>query len=652
MADKRRHPFHLLTTLHQTSIMKTMTSSGSRSSIDTRRKPRRPGLLQIRAPAYLLKTNLISKYFAAENMDNANQDFALKLKLATREKLRKFDSLRGREVSSASFWDVVVVTAADERQKDAYELQVKEKLGREELPLGIDYKIFSDPAGCKIGNGGSTLCALQYLSDIYGQNLSKMRAILIHAGGSSQRLPSASALGKIFTAMPLGEPLYQMLELKLATYVDFPTHMKPGVLVTCADDIELYSIADDEQVRFDKPGFTALAHPSTLSVGATHGVFVLQPRDDDAGWSEMETGTCLRFLHKPSVDKMRKMGAVRPRRSSGFPLSDREFVYTDSTYYVDFPTVRHLLQLHKEVGPLECEIDAYGDFLQALGPEANVDYTRNTGNVVKENAGLVEIRQKIFRLLRGTPLNVILLNNSKFYHIGTVGEYLFHFAEDGALKGELGLLSTAFSARFDEKTGLSASCVMHSVLEASCHVGDGAVVEYSKLEDGASVGGGAVVSNCWVGPGASVPDGVLMHILCVNQQEGNRFVTVAFGVGDDLKRHVDADKSMETLTVFGETLGTCTALWGLDNGGLKFSDDLSRCSLWTACLFPIGEDPRVSFSMTLEMIQAVLDGGALALAKNCKRMSMHQALQCKNLQEMLNFRKGLYGDIMKRSGSR
>ncbi|XP_077463169.1 fucose-1-phosphate guanylyltransferase [Stigmatopora argus] len=584
-------------------------------------------------------------------MEMANQDFATKLKLATREKLRKFDSLRGQDVSCASFWDVVVVTAADEKQKDAYELQVKEKLGRKELPLGIDYKIFSDPAGCKIGNGGSTLCALQYLSDIYGKNLSKMRVILIHAGGSSQRLPSASALGKIFTAIPLGEPLYQMLELKLATYVDFPAHMKPGVLVTCADDIELYGTPDDEKVRFDEPGFTALAHPSPLSVGATHGVFVLEPRDD-AGWSEMETGTCLRFLHKPSVDKMRETGAVRPGRSSGFPLSDREFVYTDSTYYVDFPTVLRLLQVRQEVGPLECEIDAYGDFLQALGPDANVDYTRNTGNVVKEDTGLVEIRQKIFQLLRGTPLNVILLNNSKFYHIGTVGEYLFHLAEDGALRSELGLLPTAFSARPGEKAGSPASCVMHSVLEAGCRVGDGAVVEYSKLEDGASVGRGAVVSNCWVGPGASVPDGVLMHTLCLNQQEGNRFVTVAFGVEDDLKRNADAAESMETLTVFGETLGTCTGLWGLDDGGLKFSDDLSRCSLWTACLFPVGEDPRVSFSMTLEMVQAVLDGGGLALAKETKRMSMHQALQCKNLQEMLNFRKGLYGDIMKRSGSR
>ena len=141
----------------------------------------------------------------------------------------------------------------------------------------------------------------------------------------SQRLPSASALGKIFTAVPLGDPLYQMLELKLALYVDFPSQMKPGVLVTCADDIELYSTAEDQSVRFDKPGVTALAHPSPLSIGTTHGVFVLDSSETSTH-SEMENASCLRFLHKPSVDKMRDGGAVRERQSGCFCLSDTEFV--------------------------------------------------------------------------------------------------------------------------------------------------------------------------------------------------------------------------------------------------------------------------------------------------------------------------------------
>ncbi|KAE8294261.1 Serine/threonine-protein kinase TNNI3K [Larimichthys crocea] len=413
-----------------------------------------------------------------------SQEYNTKLQTATREKLRRFNSLRDRELQPAEFWDVVAVTAVDESQREAYELQIREKVDRKELPLGIHYKVFSDPPGSKIGNGGSTLYALQQLDDIYGKALGSLRVILIHAGGFSQRLPNASALGKIFTAMPLGDPLYQMLELKLAMYVDFPLQMKPGVLVTCADDIELYSIAEDESIRFDKPGFTALAHPSTLSIGTTHGVFVLDSSEKST-YSEMENISCLRFLHKPSIDKMRDSGAVCKRQSGCFSLTDAEFVYTDSTYYVDFDTAKSLLNLLKELGPLDCEIDAYGDFLQALGPRATIDYTSNTANVTKEESSLVGIRQKIFHLLKGTPLNVILLNNSKFYHIGTTSEYLFHLTEDVALRGELGLLSSAFSVHMNENS--SGCCIMYSVLDPICSVGAGSVVEYSRLGAGVCI---------------------------------------------------------------------------------------------------------------------------------------------------------------------
>ena len=136
--------------------------------------------------------------------NSMSRDNDLRLKLATREKLRKFNSLRGefclcciltsrevqlqfvflllrlpvfffiflffyffivfitwlscvfslcegREVQPGEFWDVVVVTAADESQREAYELQVSGKVDRKELPLGTQYKVFSDPPGCKIG---------------------------------------------------------------------------------------------------------------------------------------------------------------------------------------------------------------------------------------------------------------------------------------------------------------------------------------------------------------------------------------------------------------------------------------------------------------------------------------------------------------------
>lgn len=445
-------------------------------------------------------------------------------------------------------------------------------------------------------------------------------------------------------ALPLGEPMYQMLELKLAMYVDFPSQMNPGVLVTCADDIELYSVGEEERVTFDKPGFTALAHPSSLSVGTTHGVFVLDLRESSSR-PEMENTSCLRFLHKPSVDRMRDEGAVCHKQTGSFCVSDSEFVYTDSTYYVDFNTAKTLLNLLHELGPLSCEIDAYGDFLQALGPKATVEYTNNAANVTKQERSLVEIRQKIFHRLKGTPLNVILLNNSKFYHVGTTSEYLFHLTEDEALRGELGLLWSAFSVT----EASSGCCIMSSVLHPSCSVGAGSVVEYSRLEAGASVGGDSIVSSCWVGLGQAVPDGVFMHSLCVKHREQAGFVTVFFGIRDNLKRSVASPAFAEELELLGLSLSKCLSFWGMDGELPKFSGD--RCSLWDARLFPVCSDQASSFSSSLTMLQAVRRGSASAPPKDVPFMSMQDCLQQKNLKEMMKLRRGLHGDITQRKVS-
>lgn len=54
------------------------------------------------------------------------------------------------EVQSGDFWDLVVITAIDEDQKCCYEVQLKEKVLRRELPLSV-YHVFADPPGNKIG---------------------------------------------------------------------------------------------------------------------------------------------------------------------------------------------------------------------------------------------------------------------------------------------------------------------------------------------------------------------------------------------------------------------------------------------------------------------------------------------------------------------
>ena len=127
----------------------------------------------------------------------------------------------------------------------------------------------------------------------------------------------------------------------------------------------------------------------------------LYQSDEESVPSSCSMGKCRKFLHKPSKDLMRSSGAV-------FQNNLEEYIYSDSSY----------------------EIDAYGDFLQALGPDASPEYCRNVKNVTIALPDLIKTREEIFEVLKDTPLNVLMLNKSKFYHIGTTQEYIEHFCND------------------------------------------------------------------------------------------------------------------------------------------------------------------------------------------------------------------------------
>ncbi|XP_072275578.1 fucose-1-phosphate guanylyltransferase [Pyxicephalus adspersus] len=569
-----------------------------------------------------------------------------RLQRETQRRLAQYSSMRGREVRPGEFWDVIVITAADKQQERAYQQQIADKLARKELPLGVRYHVFSDPPGPKIGNGGSTFYALHCLNQLYPHELDSFRVMLIHAGGYSQRLPSASALGKIFTALPCGDPVYQMIDLKLAIYIDFPANMKPGVLVTCADDIELYS-SQGTAVKFDKPGIIALAHPSTLAIGTTHGVFVLEKCDSE--FSELQIRSCRSYLHKPSIEKMRQTGAVTvdPSKTnlSGSPNNNNprsEIVYTDSLFYMDHQTSKLLLYFFQELGGLKCEIDAYGDFLQALGPDATLDYTKDTANVSKVETQLTDVRRKIYFLLRETEFTVIVLNNSKFYHIGTLQEYLHHFTSDAKLQAELGLQANVFSIIPDQDKNLNKVCVIQSILDARCHVSPRTVIEYSRLGPGVSIGECCIISGSCINISSAIPNKSFVSSLSLLIDGRLMYATILFGIEDDLKKSVASLSDLNSLQIFSKSLLQHLQLWGIQVSENLFSSD--QKSLWSARLFPAYRTLQESVEASLEMLKATCRQSQVHLG-DAERLSIEEMLKYKNVEEMLNFRNHLYKEI-------
>ncbi|RDD41056.1 Fucose-1-phosphate guanylyltransferase [Trichoplax sp. H2] len=557
--------------------------------------------------------------------------------LLRRETLRKrnlFQSVRQDDELEIPFWDIVVITASDSEQEVAYMAQLQAKMGCE-LPASVKYHVFPDPVGLKIGNGGSTMAALDNLEQIYGKELDNYKVLMIHAGGYSQRLPSASVLGKIFTALPFGNPLYQMIEAKLMMYIDFPSRMKAGVFVTCADDIELFTI--DGNWDFYQPGFTALGHPSPLKIGTTHGVFVLNAEDNksDSEFS-VQSAKCRRFLHKPSIEVMHREGAV----------VDADTVFTDSAYFMDRNTAKLLLKYYLNHRPLQCEIDAYGDFLQALGSEANDDYTHNTSNITDVTETIVQTRKEIFQWLKGTQLNVLLFKNSVFYHIGTTLEYLNHYCNNTDFQYELSCHPMVMTVGKNALT--DASCpevgsrcsIIHSKIGKNVQLYGESIVEYCLIENDVTIQPNCILSNIHLSSNLTVPENSFLHSVAVKQGTQKYFVTVAYSVGDNIKKYTSNISQLDTLNYAGRKIShVIRNVLNLNPADIWTNG--TKIDLWHAKLFPSYKSHRDSVEFAVKMLNYVQTDRRIDLDSIPNRLSMADVIKQKDVLSILNYRLDL-----------
>uniref|UniRef100_A0A8C4R4G6 Fucose-1-phosphate guanylyltransferase n=1 Tax=Eptatretus burgeri TaxID=7764 RepID=A0A8C4R4G6_EPTBU len=551
-------------------------------------------------------------------------DLSSLLTAATARKLKKYDSLRGCRFTRGQFWDVVVLTASDEKQAECYKHQMEVKRKRQEFPLGVSFHVFADPPGPKIGDGGSVLFTLSELDKLYGKQLESKHILLIIAGGYSQRLPSATVLGKLFMALPMGERAYQMLDLKLAMYIEFPLWFGPGVFVSCSDDIEVY---DASQLTMPGAnGIVALAHPSPLHVGTMHGVYVL---NRDAGMQ-----VCKRFLHKPTIDEMHKAGAVLQDLTS----NPDEFVYTDSVYHISLSTSKTLKMIYAQLNPLDCEVDAYGDFLQGLGTEVDLGDMKVTKNISRVSDRLIQVKKHILCCLKGTPLHVLPLDRSKFYHLGTLHEYLYHFTRDDNFRNELGIVSNSFSSSKPD-TVAQSSCVIHSLVNGS--VKTGSVVEYSILGQEVVVGENCVISGISLNERAIIPNNTFLHTVSVSKNETSAFVTIFLGISDDVKKSVSSLQEFSALTMLGRALSFNLQIWNLDLSDDLFTNPGCGRSLWNARLFPMCETMELSAATSLKMVAAACEGKKVDICRDWEHLSLADVLQRKDDKMMLAHREQL-----------
>ena len=513
-------------------------------------------------------------------------------------------------------------------------------------------------------------------------------------------MPSASVLGKVFSPVPIGNPLYQMLDVKLAMYMPLIPKMGPGIFVTCADDFLVYNLGEDwnqhDDLQFSQTGFTALAHPSTLKVGTVHGVYVIKNVEKVDPSIPVQLCECLEVLQKPSEAVMYEKGAVLKSENLHFSDGIKIFgkaAYTDSAFFFSHDVTRKMAAFCEKNGGITCEIDAYGDFLQALGPRATSDYVHNTSNVSTVTPNLIETRMAVFDLLKGTELSLFVMNSSKFIHIGTTKEYIQSFCCDTTFQNEMGLMKDAFNlwtvslnstpengggdhnlnsklvqkkGKYVNQSDICQGCVMHSVLPTTSAVAQYSVVEYSMFDIPVSVGPNTIVSNCelvsplkkdelskriteYITDGEvtlKIPNDTFLHTVPIQIDNVTKFVTVFFDINDSLKKVANGN-DIRNLHFLGKTVRDFATTFDID---IKLVEpekqNGSKVNLWFSKLFPVEESMGKSLTLTLEIVDAFRRQAPKEISlKSYKLVSMANILDKKDVFAMLAHRNRIFQKI-------
>jgi fucokinase len=425
-----------------------------------------------------------------------------------------------------SFWDVVLVTASSERQAALYRDEIERRRQTGMLPEEAQFLVVPDPDDRRVGSGGATINALGVL----GKDKAwwkEHRALLIHSGGDSRRLPQYSPIGKLFGVLPSRtrpRGTTTVFDETMTLSAAWAEGVSSGLLVASGDVVLRF---DASGVDWNRPGVTGVAMRLSAETGSHHGVYVVGEGD-----------RVYTFLQKPALQEMKAAGGVfddgRVAVDIGLLRFDADLTDALTTLagYKDLPAV-----------------DLYDQITRGL-----------TGQWTPEkNAGA--FWWELARMLRST---------------GRLAA--FHCA---VVEGEF--IHAGTTRSFRSLASVSGG-VLDSVIGEGSKVGHEAVILECDVDVPVFASRGAILHGLTGLSGAvEVPEDTVVHQLPVELPEGRGWVTRAYGVEDDSKQpFANATWFNRPILETFERLGIkVDDVWKLDRNPDQ------EPTLWNAALFPV-----------------------------------------------------------------
>ena len=470
------------------------------------------------------------------------------------------------------FWDVVIITASSERQAELYRDEIQRRSLSGMVPSEAQFLVVPDPADRRVGSGGATINALGVLGkDREWWNLH--RALLVHSGGDSRRLPQYSPGGKLFGVLPSRtrpRGTTTVFDETMTLSAAWAERVPNGLLVAAGDVVLRF---DAKLFQWDRPGVTGVAMRLEVETGSHHGVYVVGERE------EVYT-----FLQKPSPAEVKAAGGL----------------LEDGRVAVDIGLLRFDAELTAALAELAAfktlpAVDLYDQITRGL-----------TGQWKPESDASLFWRE-LERILRSPERPV-------GFHCGVV-------------EGEFIHAGTTCSFR---SLAAASGGVLDSVIGGACKVGHEAVILECDLSGPVYASRGAILHGLTGLSGSvEVPEDTVVHQLPVDRPGGSGWVIRAYGVEDDPKQAIEKAtwfnrpilETLERLKLRPDELwsaGEEPTLWNAALFPVTTPDEAWMCACWMmgyASEYDLNRW-RVARRLSLAESARCTDGKALAEARS------------------------------------
>ena len=370
--------------------------------------------------------------------------------------------------------EAVFLTVGTSEQKSMSEKLICEISRKYALDINV---VCDGDFGARIGSGGALL-------NVIGQNYDHGRKLLVvNSGGMSKRSINYAVRGKTFANLMCEGATVSLFELLIKNAKRVLDKISQGVVVCCSD-----ILVNTENIECSFENNVGLCVKTDFKTGSRHGVMLC---DDKKIMQE--------YPHKINEKSLEEKCS---QYNCDGAFVDTGFVYFNDEFSYALKKAECKNNIVNKLSKNKIDLNLYPEIIALLAEKVNRDEFLSAD---LQNNIHFEIRKILFDTISPFSIEVCLLENQKFVHMGSLKESLENIIGiSGKQNSYLSLNSFV-----DEECDIGKNTVLDNViLHRGCEIGSACIVSDILLEKDIKIEDNKAVC------GIKLSDGSFVAIIC------------------------------------------------------------------------------------------------------------------------------------------